>query len=295
MDALWFDIATIFTLYPVVLYLNAAVLGLIVGSFLNVVIHRLPIMMEQEWREQCAELAGSGVKNSNSQPYNLIQPRSTCPHCGHKITAWENIPVISYAALRGRCSSCRSPISLQYPAIELLTALLSVWVTARFGLSTATIAALVLTWALIALSVIDFKHTLLPDDITLPFVWLGLLLSLGGFFTTPINSILGAAIGYVSLWLIFHIFKWITGKEGMGYGDFKLFAVFGAWLGWQVLPGVILLSSLVGAIVGITLIAFTGRDRQLPMPFGPFLAVAGWFYLLYGDSINNLYMNWLKL
>jgi leader peptidase (prepilin peptidase)/N-methyltransferase len=291
METLALNIVTAFTYYPAMLYVSAAVLGLCIGSFLNVVIHRLPVMMEQEWHEQCAELAGAEAKPG--KPYNLVRPRSSCPHCGHQIMALENIPVISYLVLKGRCSDCRTPISLQYPVIELLTAALSIWVTVRFGFSWTTLAALALTWALIALSMIDLKHTLLPDDITLPFLWLGLLLSLSGLFTTPVDSILGAAAGYVSLWCVFHLFKLLTGKEGMGYGDFKLFAVFGAWLGWQALAGIILLSSLVGAVVGITLIVFAGRDRQLPIPFGPFLAVAGWVYLLYGRSINDWYMNWI--
>ncbi|HEY3487178.1 MAG TPA: A24 family peptidase [Gammaproteobacteria bacterium] len=293
MDNIALDILEVFSLYPALLYIGVIMLGLIVGSFLNVVIHRLPLMMEREWQRECNALAGH--ETPPQEPYNLVAPRSGCPQCGHKISAWENIPVISYLILRGRCASCKTHISLQYPLIELLTAALSAWVMLRFGLNAAGMAALLLTWALIALSVIDIRHTLLPDDITLPFLWLGLLLSIFGIFTSPVDAILGAIYGYGSLFTVYYLFKWITGKEGMGFGDFKLFALFGAWLGWQALPGIILLSSLVGAVTGIGLIIFLGRDRQLPIPFGPFLSVAGWLYLMYGTVINNVYLDWLRL
>lgn len=293
MDSFVSAIPVLFEAHPVLLYLSIAVLGLIVGSFLNVVIHRLPIMMEREWRRQCEELAGT--EGSQQEAYNLVFPRSGCPHCGHKIKAWENIPVVSYLLLKGRCAGCKTRISLQYPLVETLTAALSVWVIAHFGPGAAGFSALLLTWALIALSVIDIRHTLLPDDITLPFLWLGLLLSIQGIHTTPVDAILGAALGYGSLYAVFHAFKWITGKDGMGFGDLKLFALFGAWLGWQALPGIILLSSLVGAVTGIALILFVGRNRQLPIPFGPFLSVAGWLYLMYGKAINNAYLNWMKI
>jgi leader peptidase (prepilin peptidase)/N-methyltransferase len=288
------NILDAFQLYPWLLYLTALTLGLLVGSFLNVVIHRLPIMMEREWGQQCDELAGKEPQVQES--YNLVYPRSGCPQCGHKISAWENIPVLSFLLLKGRCAGCKARISPQYPLIELLSGILSVWVIARFGLNSAGISALLLTWALIALSVIDFKHTYLPDDITLPFLWLGLLLSINGVHgATPVDAILGATIGYISLYIVYYAFKWITGKEGMGFGDFKLFALFGAWLGWQTLPGIILLSSLVGAVTGIGLIIFAGRNRQLPIPFGPFLSVAGWLYLMYGTVINNWYLDWVRI
>jgi leader peptidase (prepilin peptidase) / N-methyltransferase len=293
MDGLVSQILALFNFYPAFLYACAAVLGLIVGSFLNVVIHRLPLMLEREWRRQCEEL--SGKEPTPQETYNLVYPRSGCPHCGHKIRAWENIPVLSYVLLRGRCASCKARISLQYPLVEALTAALSVWAIARFGLNAAGLSALLLTWALIALSVIDFRHTLLPDDITLPFLWLGLLLSIAGVYAGPVDAILGAVLGYGSLYAVFHVFKWITGKDGMGFGDLKLFALFGAWLGWQALPGIILLSSLVGALTGFALILFRGRDRQLPIPFGPFLSVAGWIYLMYGTDINNMYLDWIRI
>ncbi|HEX5055344.1 MAG TPA: A24 family peptidase [Gammaproteobacteria bacterium] len=287
------DIILAFQLHPWLLYTGAVALGLLVGSFLNVVIHRLPIMMEREWKQQCEELAGK--EPVQQDVYNLVRPRSGCPQCGHKISAWENIPVISYLLLGGRCAGCKTRISPQYPLVELLSAALSAWVISRFGPGLAGFSALLLTWALIALSVIDIRHTLLPDDITLPFLWLGLLCSIAGIHSSPVDAILGAALGYGSLYVIFHVFKWVTGKDGMGFGDLKLFALFGAWLGWQALPGIILLSSLVGAVSGLALILFAGRNRQLPIPFGPFLSVAGWLYLMYGKSINEAYLNWMKI
>jgi leader peptidase (prepilin peptidase)/N-methyltransferase len=287
------NIIAAFSLYPWLLYLSVMTLGLAIGSFLNVVIHRLPIMMEREWRQQCEELAGK--EPVQQEIYNLVRPRSGCPQCGHKISAWENIPVVSYLLLRGRCAGCKAHISLQYPLVEILSGLISVWVIARFGLNAAGFSALLLTWALLALSVIDIRHTLLPDDITLPFLWLGLLFSISGMHTSPVDAILGAALGYGSLYIVFHVFKWITGKDGMGFGDLKLFALFGAWLGWQALPGIILLSSLVGAVTGLGMILFMGRNRQLPIPFGPFLSVAGWLYLMYGKSINDTYLHLMKI
>ena len=253
---------------PWAFVLLAGILGLLVGSFLNVVIHRLPIMMERAWRTQC----------------------SRCPHCGHAISALENIPIISYLWLRGRCAGCGKPISARYPLVELSTALLSGITAWHFGFGWAAGAALLLTWALIALTLIDYDHQLLPDDITLPFLWIGLLLSLYGVFTTnSTSSIVGAVAGYLSLWSVYILFKWVTGKEGMGYGDFKLLAMLGAWMGWQALPVVIILSSVVGAAVGITLIIFRGRDKNIPIPFGPYLATAGWLALLWGHDITHRY------
>jgi len=277
---------------PTIFLIFIGLLGLIVGSFLNVVIHRLPIMMEQEWHEQCLEFMEQQDKTEDKSPLTLSNPRSRCPHCGHQIKAIENIPVISYLFLRGRCSGCGASISIRYPLIELTSCLLSLAVAWRFGVTPQMAAALLLTWALITLSMIDFDHKLLPDSITLPFLWLGLLLSIWDTFTTPESAIIGAAAGYLSLWSVFQLFKLITGKEGMGFGDFKLLALFGAWLGWQYLPQIIMLSSLVGAVIGIAMIILRGRDRNIPIPFGPYLAIAGWISLLWGDHINQAYLNW---
>ena len=277
---------------PTACIVVAAILGLLVGSFLNVVIHRLPLMMEAEWRQQCAEFAGQ-TDAVPQAAINLITPRSRCPHCGHAITALENIPVLSYLALKGACSACGKAIGLRYPLIEALTGVLTALVAWHFGWSWQAAAAGVLTWALIALSMIDLDHQLLPDTITQPFLWLGLALSLygsTGLFTDTQSSIIGALAGYLSLWLVYQIFKRLTGKEGMGYGDFKLLALFGAWLGWQALPAIILLSSLVGAAVGISLILVRGRDRNLPIPFGPYLAAAGWIALLWGHDLTAAYL-----
>jgi len=274
----------------------SAILGALVGSFLNVVAHRLPQMMEREWREQCHELLElESTADGQDRPFNLLTPGSRCPACGHKIRAWENIPVISYLLLRGLCSACKSPISVRYPLVEAAAALLSLAIAWRFGVSWQTAAALPLTWALIALSLIDLEHKLLPDNIVLPFLWLGLLLSLAGIFTDSHSSIIGAAAGYLSLWSLFQLFKLVTGKEGMGYGDFKLLALFGAWLGWQSLAQILILSSVVGALSGIAMILVRGRDRNIPIPFGPYLATAGWISLIWGEQINQAYLNWAGL
>lgn len=272
--------------------LVSSVLGLMVGSFLNVVIYRLPIMLNRSWQSQCAELAGGETAVADAS-FNLMAPGSTCPHCGHGIRAWENIPVLSYLMQRGRCTACGKPISLRYPVIEVVTALLTAVVAWHFGFGWQSLAAMALTWGLVALTMIDFDHQLLPDDITLPFLWLGLLLSLFGVFVDTPSALIGAMAGYLSLWSVYHIFRLLTGKEGMGYGDFKLLALLGAWLGWQMLPLIILLSSLVGAVVGITLILVRGHDRNIPIPFGPYLAAAGWLTLLWGEKLTGLYLNWL--
>ena len=278
------------------------VIGLLVGSFLNVVIHRLPIMMDREWKSQAQEILGPPAyeppRSENTTPttYNLVVPRSACPKCGAMITAWQNIPVVSYLFLRGACANCKTKISIRYPLIELLTGVLSAAVAWKFGVTWYCGAALVLTWALIALSAIDFDHQLLPDDITLPLLWIGLLLSLAptiasvGLPVSSRDSIIGAAAGYVSLWSVYKLFKWLTGKEGMGYGDFKLLGALGAWLGWQMLLVIILLSACVGAIVGISLVVFRGRDRDIPIPFGPYLAAAGWIALMWGDRLIDSYL-----
>jgi leader peptidase (prepilin peptidase)/N-methyltransferase len=269
-------------------------LGLSVGSFLNVVIYRLPKIMEAQWTRDCREHLGQAV-DPETKPFNLNRPASHCPACQHKIKPWENIPVISWLLLRGRCSNCQQPISMRYPIIEAVTALLSIAVASHFGVTWAAAAALLLTWALISLSMIDFDVQLLPDNITLPFLWLGLLLSLAALFTDPKSAIIGAVAGYLSLWSIYQLFKRLTGKEGMGYGDFKLLAMLGAWLGWQYLPQIILLSALVGALVGISLILLRGRDRNIPIPFGPYLAAAGWISLMWGEQINLAYLRWSGL
>jgi leader peptidase (prepilin peptidase)/N-methyltransferase len=280
---------------PWLLYFMTLLLGLIVGSFLNVLIYRLPRMMERKWRDECAELLGSAQERAPAERFDLVRPGSRCPHCGHAIRAWENIPVLSYLLLRGRCSACDRAISLRYPVIEAATAALSLIVVWEFGLGWAGASALLLTWSLIALAVIDLDTTLLPDAITLPLLWLGLLLSLGGLFTEAHSAIIGAALGYLSLWSLYHLFRLITGKEGMGYGDFKLFALFGAWLGWQQLPQIIIVSSLVGAVIGMALILLRGHDRNVPIPFGPYLAAAGWISLLWGDELNRIYLTWFGL
>ena len=272
---------------------GALLLGLVVGSFLNVVILRLPRRMQAELAEACADLRNEQAEPLPNRWFGLdylITPASTCPHCGHAIRAWENIPVLSYLLLRGRCSNCQTPISMRYPLVEAVTGLLSLGVVLHFGATPAALAALVLLWGLVALTVIDFDEQLLPDQLTLPLLWLGLLVNIDGLFTDLSSAVIGAAAGYLSLWLVFQVFRLITGREGMGYGDFKLLAVFGAFLGWQMLPLVILLSSLIGAIVGIGLIVLRGRDRQIPIPFGPYLAAAGFVALLWGEQINRGYL-----
>ncbi|MDT8387660.1 MAG: A24 family peptidase [Thiogranum sp.] len=275
---------------PTVFIGTIFVVGLMVGSFLNVVIHRLPIMMERDWREQCCEQTSDTVPDIPR--LSLATPASRCPECEHRIRFYENIPVVSYLWLRGKCSSCRHPISVRYPAIELLTAVLSAVVAWHFGFGWQAGAALLLTWALITLSAIDIDHQLLPDSITLPFLWLGLVLSLFPVFADTRAALIGAVAGYLSLWLVYQVFKLLTGKEGMGFGDFKLLALLGAWLGWQALPMIVLLSSAVGAILGGTMIALQGRDRHQPMPFGPYLAIAGWIVLLWGKPISDGYLRW---
>ena len=266
----------------------AALLGLMIGSFLNVVIHRLPLMMERDWRNQCAELDGS--PSPATEPLSLVAPRSRCPHCGHRIGILENIPILSYLLLKGRCKGCGKPISLRYPLVEALTGLLFAYAAWRFGYSLATLGAMGFIAAMIALTFIDFDTQLLPDDITLPLVWAGLLINLQGIFASLAHAVIGAAAGYLILWSVYWLFKLATGKEGMGYGDFKLLAAIGAWLGWQALPMTILLSSLVGALVGVALIVLAKRGRNVPIPFGPYLAAAGILALFWGDTLNRTYL-----
>lgn len=274
---------------PIAVIALAGLFGLVVGSFLNVVILRLPVMMERQWRRQCAEYVDTPM-DENEERFDLISPPSRCPGCGHRIRPWENIPVLGWLMLRGRCSSCSRPISPRYPIIEIATAVLSMVVAWRFGMNWSCLAALFLTWALIALSVIDYDHQLLPDSITLPLLWAGLLLGQFGLFAGPSDSVIGAAAGYLSLWSVYWLFRLFTGKEGMGYGDFKLLAMLGAWTGWQLLLPIILISSVIGAIVGIALILFQGRERGKPIPFGPYLAAAGWVTLLWGSTLVDGYL-----
>ncbi len=267
-----------------------SVAGLVVGSFLNVVIHRLPKMMERGWRRECRAMFEPDAPDEDAPRYDLVQPASHCPACGHRIRPWENVPLLSWLALRARCSACGVRISARYPAIELVAGIAAGVVAAHFGVTWECFGALLLTWSLIALTMIDFDHQLLPDSITLPMLWLGLVFSVFTATATPVDAILGAAAGYLSLWSVYWLFKLATGKEGMGYGDFKLLAMLGAWLGWQSLPAVIMLSAVVGAIVGIALILAQRLGRQVPMPFGPYLAAAGWIALLWGDALNDAYL-----
>lgn len=262
--------------------------GLLVGSFLNVVIHRLPKMMEREWHDQCAELNGN--EPENVPPYNLFMPHSACPHCGHKISALENIPVISYLLLHGKCKDCSAPISARYPIVETVSGLLSAYVAWHFGFGLAALAALLFIWMLLALICIDLDTQLLPDDITLPLLWLGLLFNVSATFIDINSAVIGAIAGYLALWSIYWLFKLATGKEGMGYGDFKLLAAIGAWVGWQMLPLVIMLSSAVGAVVGITLIIAARLGRNVPIPFGPYLAGGGLIALFWGQPLTQGYL-----
>ncbi|NMG28262.1 prepilin peptidase [Aromatoleum evansii] len=273
---------------PIVFTFLATLLGLFVGSFLNVVIHRLPQMMEREWHAQAAELRNEPLPQQET--FNLATPRSRCPHCGHLITALENIPVVSYLMLRGRCRHCSAPISRRYPVVEMLTAVLSGYAAWHFGFGFASLGALVFVWTMIALAFIDLDTQLLPDSLTLPLLWLGLALNLGGTYADISTSVIGAMAGYLALWSVYWLFRLATGKEGMGYGDFKLLAAIGAWLGWQMLPLTILFSSLVGAAVGISLIVFARHGRNVPIPFGPYLAAAGVLAMFWGQSLTSAYL-----
>ena len=284
---------------PIALITVVTILGLLVGSFLNVVVYRLPIMLQREWTEQCCEFLE--IENKTPDPnegsarfetFNLQKPDSHCPHCNHKIKPWENIPVVSYVLLGGKCSACKAAISLRYPSVEAVTGAMSGLVAASFGATWLTVALLFLTWALISLTLIDYDHQLLPDNITLPLLWAGLLVNVInlGLGVSARDAVIGAIAGYLVLWFFYWAFKLLTGKEGMGYGDFKLLAALGAWLGWQSLLPIIILSSLVGAVFGILLIALQGRDKSQPMPFGPFLAGAGFIMLIWGPALTDLYM-----
>ena len=284
--------------FPTTLAAVCGLIGLVVGSFLNVVIHRLPKMLERSWDEQAADLLeqkdqpeiAKKLRGAQSPRYNLVTPPSTCPRCTHRIRAYENIPIVSYLFLRGRCSSCSAPISPRYPIVEAISGILAAYVGWRFGFTVTMAGVLVFVWALVALTAIDIDTQLLPDDITLPLLWLGLTVNLSNGLTPLPSAVIGAIAGYLSLWSVYWLFKLTTGKEGMGYGDFKLLAAIGAWLGWKMLPAVILLSSLVGAVVGISLIVFTKHGRNTPIPFGPYLAAAGLIALFWGDTINRSYL-----
>jgi leader peptidase (prepilin peptidase) / N-methyltransferase len=301
------DVVALLSASPAWFIGMCAVFGLLVGSFLNVVIYRVPVILERQWREQCLELsasaphpdaaAGPSTGAPAEAPFNLVVPRSACPACKAPITALQNIPVVSYLFLRGRCANCGVRISPRYPAIEALTGLLSAAVAWKFGFGWPALAGIVLTWFLIALTFIDVDHQLLPDNLTLPLLWIGLLLSLwssqacGAILPVdPRTSIIGAIAGYLSLWSVYHLFRLITGKEGMGYGDFKLFAALGAWLGWQMLLPIILIAAGVGAVVGIAIIAIRGQNRSTPIAFGPFLATAGWLMLMFGQELVTGYL-----
>jgi leader peptidase (prepilin peptidase)/N-methyltransferase len=295
------DVVVLYTSSPALFAGSVFLLGLIIGSFLNVVIYRLPIMLEREWRSQATEVLAAGTQVSlpagSADRFTLSTPRSACPNCKAPITALQNIPVISWLFLRGRCASCKTKISARYPLVELTTGILSAWAAWHFGFGIPVACALLVTWALIALTGIDIDHQLLPDNITLPLMWAGMLAAVAigpipgaTMPVSPKDALIGAATGYISLWLVFHAFKLVTGKEGMGYGDFKLFAALGAWLGWKVLPMIIVLSAATGAVLGILMIAAQGRDRRAPMPFGPYLAAAGWLAMMYGDSLLNGYL-----
>ncbi|WP_312467607.1 prepilin peptidase [Stutzerimonas nitrititolerans] len=274
--------------------LCALVLGLLVGSFLNVVIHRLPIMMQRDWQTQAREFLELPAEPAGAA-FSLFLPHSHCPHCDHEIRAWENIPLISWLALRGKCSACKAPISKRYPLVELLCGVLSGVVAWHFGFSWQAGAMLLLTWGLLAMSMIDADHQLLPDSLVLPLLWLGLIVNSFGLFASLEDALWGAVVGYLALWSVYWLFKLVTGKEGMGYGDFKLLAMLGAWGGWQVLPLTILLSSVVGAVLGTVMLRMQKAESGTPIPFGPYLAIAGWIALLWGDQITANYLQFARL
>jgi len=290
--------AELFTQAPTVFIAVAFAFALMVGSFLNVVIYRLPLMMQRDWREQCDELSKEPAPDLPEGKFNLVVPRSRCPSCGAPIKAWQNIPVLSYLLLGAQCSNCRQSISVRYPLVETLTAILAAICAWHFGFGWEALMAIGLTCVLVVISLIDFDHQIIPDSIVMPLLWVGLTMSLfhplagaDTLFISPQDAIVGAVAGYLSLWSVYQLFKLVTGKEGMGYGDFKLLAALGAWLGWQALPTIILMSAVVGAVIGIGLIVFRGRDRQIPIPFGPYLAAAGWIVMLWGETIKNAYLD----
>jgi leader peptidase (prepilin peptidase)/N-methyltransferase len=286
----------LFEVWPVTLFIVAGLLGLLAGSFLNVIAYRIPIMMERAWRAQCEELKAQPftppTQAAAGKRFDLWWPPSTCPGCGHAISAHHNVPVIGFLWLKGRCASCGGKISPRYPIVETFAAVLALATAYVFGPTWETVAALGFVWTLLALTLIDLDHKLLPDSLTLPLLWAGLLVNVGELFAPLSASVIGAAAGYLALWSVYKLFKLVTGKEGMGYGDFKLLAAIGAWLGWQLLPVVILLSALIGSVVGIALIVFGGRSSQTAIPFGPYLAAAGFIALLWGERLVQLYEAW---
>lgn len=292
--------AEIYAVAPTTVWVGVIALGLAVGSFLNVVIYRLPVMMQNEWRRECDEyLKDQGQptvkkKEKTEEKFNLAYPNSRCPNCGHAIKPWQNIPVLSYVLLKGACANCKTKISPRYPIIEASTALLGALVFWHFGADAQTLFGLVFLWSLISLTMIDVDHYLLPDSITLPLMWLGIVANLFGTYTTLESSVIGAITGYLSLWLVYWGFKLATGKEGMGYGDFKLLAALGAWMGWEYLPLIILLSSAVGALLGIGAIVLLGRDKAKPLPFGPYLAVAGFIAFIWGQELLQHYLQMMN-
>ncbi|MDH3374991.1 MAG: A24 family peptidase [Gammaproteobacteria bacterium] len=290
--------AELFSQSPVIFIAVIFAFALMIGSFLNVVIYRLPLMMQRDWRTQCEELLSEPAPDLPSGRFNLVVPRSRCPSCGKPITAWQNIPVLSYLLLGAQCANCQKSISVRYPLVEMLTAALAAMCAWHFGFGWEALMAIGLTCVLVAISLIDVDHQLIPDSIVYPLLWVGLAMSLlhplegaETLFVSPQRAIVGALAGYLSLWSVYQLFKLVTGKEGMGHGDFKLLAALGAWLGWQALPTIILMSAVVGAIIGISMIVFRGRDRQLPIPFGPYLAAAGWITMLYGETIATAYLD----
>jgi len=277
---------------PLWLYASITLLGLLIGSFLNVVILRLPKMMEARWHSECRDLLGHAQdeESEKATAFNIAYPASHCPSCGHELAWWENLPLLSYILLRGRCSSCKTRISPQYPLVEAAAAGLAILAAMYIPFGWPLLFALVLVWALLALTVIDLNTMLLPDQITLPLLWLGLLVNIGGTFTSLPEAVIGAAAGYMTLWLVYQSFKLLTGKEGMGFGDFKLLGALGAWMGWQALPGIILMSSLVGAVVGISLMLLRKKDASMAIPFGPYLAAAGVIWFFFGSQISTAYL-----
>lgn len=292
------ELFALFITYPVLFITGTIILSLIIGSFLNVLIYRLPIMMEREWQQEYQTYFTPDAAEADKTPerFNLAVPRSACPHCKAPVLARDNIPVLSWLLLKGKCRSCSAPISARYPLVELLTAVLSATVAWQLGFGALASVFIFTTWILIALTFIDIDKMLLPDQLTLPLLWLALLFSLSdAALVSPAQALIGAAAGYLSLWGVYWLFKLLTGKEGMGYGDFKLLAVFGAFLGWQQLPLIILLSSVVGAVVGITLLTIQGKDKATPIPFGPYIAAAGWIALLWGEQLTQGYLRYLGL
>jgi len=288
---------------PALFYSAVVIFSLLIGSFLNVVIHRTPIMLKRGAKSDCTEFLSEHYPECLSdegktalpetEKYNIVVPRSTCPKCGHMITALENIPIISYLFLRGKCRKCSTPISIRYPFVEALSAILVTVVAMKYGVSYETLFGAIFTWTLISLTFIDIDTQYLPDQLTLPVLWLGILLGLDNMYVDISSSIIGAAAGYMTLWAVYQIFKLVTKKEGMGFGDFKLLAMIGAWCGWQVLPAVILLSSVIGSIAGILMIITKYHEKGKPIPFGPYLAGAGWIVFIWGQEINNFYLNLL--